>query len=235
MLASFQTFVAGTVLGAFDASGSHLGNVLVIPGNVSRDGNGVRWLMGTARLQVVSGLTPDFIMPAGLPTGGGMVCWGAPGAFPSNPGSYVDCVAYGSYSGPSNIHIGTPTALNADGHSLVRKSETDDNAMDFACGDPATPEINSGAAASLTATASCVSEACGDVNDDSVVDLVDIATFRAHLADPNEMPLRLGGRAKCTVIGEPPACDILDLTVLRRALAIPPLPPGIAPVCEAVL
>ncbi len=235
MLTIGQTLVAGTVLGAFDPSGSHLGTVLVVPGSVSRSGNGVRWLMGTARFQAVSGLEPDFIMPGGLPTGGGMVCWGAPGASTANPAFYVDCVAYGSYSGPSNIHIGSPTALNADGHSLVRRSETDDNAMDFACGDPASPEINSGTMVRLAATTSCVVERCGDVNSDSSVDLADVATFRAHLADPNGMPLSPAGQAKCTVIGEAPACDILDLTVLRRALAIPPLPPGIAPVCSALL
>ncbi|MCH6561440.1 MAG: hypothetical protein IH800_03330 [Myxococcales bacterium] len=235
MLAISQRFVAGTVLGAFGPSGSHLGNVLVVPGSVLRSGNGVRWLMGTAQFQAVSGLAPDFIMPAGLPPAGGMVCWGAPGALPSNPGSYVDCVAYGSYSGPSNIRIGIPTALNADGHSLVRRSETADNATDFACGDPASPEINSGATVRLAATTSCVVELCGDVNNDSSVDLADVATFRAHLADPNGMPLSPAGQAKCTVIGEAPACDILDLTVMRRALASPPLPPGIAPVCEAVL
>ncbi len=235
MLTSSQNFVANTVLGAFGPDGSHLGTVLVVPSNVSRSGNGVRWLMGTARFQAVSGLAPDFIMPAGLPTGGGMVCWGAPGASTANPAFYVDCVAYGSYSGPSNIHIGSPTALNADGHSLVRVSETDDNATDFVCGDPATPESNAPATVSLAATASCVPEVCGDINDDNVVDPADVATFRAHLADPNGMPLSPAGQAKCTVIGEAPACDILDLTVLRRALATPPLPPGIAPVCEAVL
>ncbi len=235
MLGIGQRLVGGTVLGAFDPSGSHLGTVLVVPGNVSRSGNGVRWLMGTTRLQAVSGPTPDFIMPAGLPTVGGMVCWGAPGASTSNPAFYVDCVAYGSYSGPSNIHIGNPNPLNAAGHSLVRVSDTNDSATDFACGDPATPESNAPATVSLAATASCVPEVCGDVNDDNVVDLGDVASFRAHLADPNGMPLSPEGRSKCTVIGEAPACDILDLTVLRRALAVPPLPPGIAPVCEALL
>ncbi len=235
MLTIGQSLVAGTVLGAFGPSGSHLGNVLVVPGNVLRSGAGVRWLMGTAQFQAVSRLAPDFSMPAGLPTEGGMVCWGAPGASVSNPAFYVDCVAYGSYSGPSNIHIGTPTALNADGHSLVRRSETHDNATDFACGELAIPETNSGATVGLRATTSCVVELCGDVNDDGSVDAADVATFRAHLADPRGIPLSPAGQAKCTVIGEAAACDLLDLTVLRRALAVPPLPPGIAPVCEAVL
>ena len=97
---------------------------------------------------------------------GGMVCWGAPDdtlAPPADPGSwdhtnpanYIDCVAYGSFSGPTNGFIGTPTPLNAEGHSLQRVSETHDNATDFACGDPADPENNAGTAASLAATVPC--------------------------------------------------------------------------------
>ena len=163
MLAIFQPFVTNSVLGAFDASGNYLGDVLVVPNNLGRDGAFVPWIMGTAQFAAVSGLTPDFIMPAGLPTGGGMVCWGAPGLAPpppeswdhTNPLNYVDCLAYGSYSGPSNSLVGTPTALDADGHSLVRIGATNDNATDFACGDPATPTDNAGNSGSLVATTPC--------------------------------------------------------------------------------
>jgi hypothetical protein len=93
-----------------------------------------------------------------------MVCWGAPGIVPPpDPGSwdhtlpanYVDCVAYGSYAGPTNGFIGTPTPLTAEGHSLQRISETHDNATDFACGDPADPENNADATADLVATTAC--------------------------------------------------------------------------------
>ena len=92
-----------------------------------------------------------------------MVCWGAPGVVApdpnswdhSDPSQYVDCVAYGSYSGPSNALTGNPTPLNADGHSLVRSSETSDNETDFGCGDPATPENNDPNSASLAATVPC--------------------------------------------------------------------------------
>ncbi|HEU4758344.1 MAG TPA: hypothetical protein VFT91_00015 [Dehalococcoidia bacterium] len=163
MLASGQRFVKNSVLAAFDASGNYTGDVLVVPGNVPNSGVGVTWLMATDRFQAVTGLMPDFTMPAGLPTGGGMVCWGAPGVLPPPPGSwdhtnpenYVDCLAYGTYSGPTNSHIGNPTPLNADGHSLQRVNETNDNATDFACGDPATPQKNSAASVSLGATTGC--------------------------------------------------------------------------------
>ena len=273
MLFSSQNLVANSVLGAFDANGSYMGDVLIVPGNVSISGANVTWLMATSRFQAISGLTPDFIMPAGLPSDGGMLCWGAPGSIVPNPASwdhanpllYVDCLAYGSYSGPSNASIGTPTEFDADGHSLLRVSNTNthNNAIDFACADPATPRNNTAITVNLDATISCTcgngvteraedcddgdrldgdgcsadcfSEVCGDVNVDDLVNPGDIDTYRVHLADPNGMPLTASGAERCTVIGPEPVCDIRQLSVLRRALAIPFLPPGIAPVCEAVL
>lgn len=154
MLVSSQNFVANTVLAAFDDSGSYLGDVLLVPGNVPNSGSNVRWIMGTSQFQTVSGLAPDFTMPADLPTSGGMVCWGGP-VDHTNPAQYVDCVAYGTYSGPSNVHVGTPTSLDADGHSLQRTQDTANNAADFDCGDPADPTNNAGSSVSLVATISC--------------------------------------------------------------------------------
>ena len=164
MLAVGQNLVQNSVLGAFDATGAYIGDVLVVPGNVPNSGIGVRWIMGTAQFQTDSGIVPDFTMPVGLPTGGGMICWGAPGiGAPPLPGSwdhtvptnYVDCLAYGTYSGPSNPRIGTPTPLDADGHSLERLSETSNNLADFACANPASPENNAGASAGMPATTPC--------------------------------------------------------------------------------
>ncbi len=161
MLLSSQQFVTDAVLGAFDASGTYLGDVLILPNNVSNSGADVRFLMATQAFETASGLTPDFSMPAGLPTGDGMVCWGAPGASVpdpngwdhSDPGRYVDCVAYGNYSGPTPS--GTPTPLDGDGHSLLRISNSNDNETDFICGDPANPENNDGATVDLAATTPC--------------------------------------------------------------------------------
>ena len=73
MLAFVQAFVADTVLGAFDTNGAYLGDVLIVPGNVIQNGPDVRWLMATAAFENLSGLTPDFIMPAALASVGGMV------------------------------------------------------------------------------------------------------------------------------------------------------------------
>lgn len=165
MLSIGQSLTTNSVLGAFDTSGGYLGDVLIVPGDVT-SGAGP-WLMATTKFTTVSGLVPDFVMPAGLPTGGGMVCWGAPGVAPPLPGSwdhtdpnlYVDCVAYGTYSGPTNIHIGTPTSLDGDGHSLQRLMDTANSANDFACADPATPTKDAltplPTSVSLAATAAC--------------------------------------------------------------------------------
>ena len=153
MLLGGQSIVSGSQIGAFDASGTFLGQVYSVTGNVG-GGNQRRWLMGTSGFETTSGLTPDFIMPPGMPVGGGMVCWGKP-LTASNPPSYVDCIAYGTYSGPSNIHIGTPTVLDADGHSLRRIAHTNDSAADFECADPADPENNASAMASMASTTPC--------------------------------------------------------------------------------
>lgn len=76
---------------------------------------------------------------------------------------------------------------------------------------------------------------CGDVDDDGWVGNFDIETYRHFLADPNGNPLPIAGLSKGSVIGGPTDCDIADVVVLRRALATPSHPPGIAPVCEAAL
>jgi len=163
MLAASQNLVTNSVLGVFDSDGNFVQDVLVVPSNVPNAGAGVRWIMGTSEFQTLSGLAPNFLISADLPTAGGMVCWGAPGIIPptntgwdrTNFANWIDCLAYGTYAGPSNIHIGNPTPLDAEGHSLRRISETDDNATDFSCVDPANPTNNASASASLDPTARC--------------------------------------------------------------------------------
>lgn len=176
MLSTSQTAVADSVLAAFDTSGNYIDDVLVVPSNLTFNTE-VRWLMGTTQFQTASGVPPDFIMPAGLPSGGGMICWGAPGGVPPSPPNwdrtvmtnYIDCVAYGTYSGPSNVHIGTRTPIIPDGHSLQRSQDTGNNLADFDCGDPADPENNEGSSVSLAATISCTPPVGG------VAELPDVA------------------------------------------------------------
>jgi hypothetical protein len=165
MLASLQNFVGHSVFAAFDSNGTYINDILVVPGNLTHSGSGTRWLIGTAAFQTNTGLAPDFVMPAGiLPTGGGMVCFGGGGGIsPQNPpnwdrtnfASYVDCVAYGTFTGTGVVTGVTPTALNGDGHSLQRMGDTKDNAADFTCANPATPQNNAGTTASMAATSPC--------------------------------------------------------------------------------
>ena len=161
MLFILQHFVTDTVLGAFDPNGTYLGDVFIVPNDIAPGAAGVRWLMATQAFETLTGLAPEFIIPPALPTVGGMVCWGAPAVVDpnswdhSNAGLYTDCVAYGTYSGPTNIHIGNPTPLDGDGHSLVRISDTNNNDTDFGCGDPAGPENENGQTTSLSATTPC--------------------------------------------------------------------------------
>jgi cysteine-rich repeat protein len=72
---------------------------------------------------------------------------------------------------------------------------------------------------------------CGDVDDDGIVNEFDVERFREFLADPNGLPLAPEERDKCGVIAASSACDILDVTVLRRGIAW--LSPGIAHTCDA--
>jgi hypothetical protein len=73
--------------------------------------------------------------------------------------------------------------------------------------------------------------ACGDVNVSGVLDEGDVTVFRSFLADPTGSPLSPEAAGRCNVIGAPGPCTVLDVVVMRRALATPPLSPGIAPVC----
>ena len=80
-----------------------------------------------------------------------------------------------------------------------------------------------------------VESPCGDANDDTSVDALDVSTLRDYLTDPNGSPLPGAGQSKCSVIGGYLDCDIADVTALRRALEVPGFPPGIAAICEAAV
>src|SRR5262249_12937703 len=74
----------------------------------------------------------------------------------TDPNQYVDCVAYGGYTGPTktsdpdpdgvNSSSGTPTALTAGGGAkrLTPVTSTNDNLPDFALVCPPTPTNNAG-------------------------------------------------------------------------------------------
>jgi hypothetical protein len=163
MEASAQTFVTDSVLYAWDCDGTPLGDLLVVPSDLANGGSGVRWIMAT--VSPIGGIAPDFVIPsAGMPASCGQVCWGAPGIIPPDPGTwdhtdpaqYVDCLAYGGYTGTTRAGSGTPTSLVPSmALSLTRISDTDDNATDFAL-DCATPENDAGAVGGPVGTCSSV-------------------------------------------------------------------------------
>ena len=89
-----------------------------MPGNVPNGGAGVRWIMATT--SPLGGITPNFsTVTASIPATCGQVCWGAPGVSVPNPttwnhtapNAYVDCVAYGPYTGPMRADSGTATLV----------------------------------------------------------------------------------------------------------------------------
>ncbi len=79
---------------------------------------------------------------------------------------------------------------------------------------------------------------CGDAHlvsgtYDGLVQQDDADEIRASLA--GIVALDAGGILKCSVIGGPDDCDIADVTVLRRALHVPPLAPLPQSVCRAAV
>ncbi|HTO53639.1 MAG TPA: carboxylesterase family protein [Myxococcota bacterium] len=70
---------------------------------------------------------------------------------------------------------------------------------------------------------------CGDVSDNGIVDAGDVTLLRKALA--GSTPLTTHGLSKCLVEGTTAACDIVNVSVLRRRLAT--LAPGISQSCAA--
>lgn len=169
MLSAGQNGVAHSVFALFDETGAYASDLVVVAANVSLSGTDVRWLVATPDFQDEMGLTADFTMPQGqLPAAGGMICFGGgTGVTPQNPpnwsrtdfANYVDCLAYGTYAGPSNPWIGTPSPRAPLDHALQRIGISNDNDSDFACSDSLTPTNNAGGTLALAATIPC---ACGN-------------------------------------------------------------------------
>jgi hypothetical protein len=172
MLAIAQKSVARSVLAFFTCDGAGVSTQIDgLPADIANGGAGVRWSMGTAAFATATGVTPDFTFPPISNNGTssyvpcGMVCWGAPSMTllpPADPNSwghadpdnYVDCVAYGGYSGTtktSPTSSGTPTNLMpGDGSmSLTRIGDTHNNLADFMLRAP-TPTNNTLSAVTTT-------------------------------------------------------------------------------------
>jgi hypothetical protein len=138
MLASGQTVVGDTRLAAFSCDGSVVNRLLLVPDDLGGSGGaGVRWIIGSPSFQAAAGIAPDFVMSdadPGIFPSCGQICWGAPGMFPpdpslwdpTNPANYVDCVAYGPYTGPLHPSAGDPLGIlpSTGSQSLTRAGNT---------------------------------------------------------------------------------------------------------------
>lgn len=123
-----QHLVNDTRLTAWNADGSSFDVVLLLPNDVPNDGVDVRWIAATQAFADLTGMTPDFIMPPGFNTPGGMICWGAPDFAPPSgswdpqfPFLYTDCVAYGNYSGGNSIHPPPFSLAPGDGERSLQR------------------------------------------------------------------------------------------------------------------
>lgn len=153
MLSSGQNITTNSRLSAWNADGSFFGVLLTVPGNAPNASTNGRWMMATPQFAAAAGITPEFTFaPVTLPSTG-MVCWGAPGVIPPDPGTwdpslptnYVDCVPYGGYAA-GNIRFGpaTPFGLGDGTDSLTRQSDTDNTSTDFVLTCPA-PQVGTNA------------------------------------------------------------------------------------------
>ena len=168
METSGQNIVHDTLLSVFDEDANPaLTLLLILPDDVPNSGANLRWIMATeafANLPQVqaAGFTPDVIVPFGILTPKGMVCWGAPDWAPAPddwpldddmtkeeegynfPFLYTDCVSYGGYVGPPVPTHPPATALPpGDGTMSLQRiaSPPDEDALELRC---PTPENNAG-------------------------------------------------------------------------------------------
>lgn len=220
-----QTNLINTRLTAFDAAGNAT-ELLLSDHPVANGTSGANVLYATAAFQAATGVAPDFMIPAGLVTPIGMICWGAPGIVPPAPSSwdldkpseYVDCVAYGSYAGVTRPASGTPTSLSAgDGtQSLTRTTGTSasgSNASDFAL---AAPNVCNNAGDCTSIADGGGEETCGDADGSGEVTVTDgVQTLRAAAELSSTCTL-----ARCDVNGSGSITVSDGVQVLRAAAGL---------------
>jgi len=154
MLAPDQTGLANVAALIFDdATASADGRrAAIFTSNVLRAVEGAKILVATAQARDTAGIVPDFLLPTGFlrPTAG-RVCY----AVNSGQGfSFVDCVAYGAFTGDSDF--GAPTPLTPDNRALQRTAFSGRNRQDWRTVLDPVLEKNSGETVTLPATL------CGD-------------------------------------------------------------------------
>ncbi len=219
-----QTNLTNTRLTIFDPDGT--ATVLLLSDHgVTNGASGRNVLYATDAFASATGITPDFVIPAGIVTPTGMICWGAPGVVPPAPDSwdadkpenYIDCVAYGGYAQPTRPESGTPTTLApGDGtQSLTRTTgsgESGSNAVDFAL---ASPNVcnNAGDCTDLGGGG----DVCGDADGNGSVSVTDgVQVLRAAAALPSSCT-----PSRCDVNGDGNVSVTDGVQVLRNAAGFP--------------
>ena len=220
-----QTHLENTRLTAFDAAGAAT-ELLLTPSDVANGTTGANVLYATEAFASRTGVTPDFVIPPGISATSGMICWGAPGTSPPDPSTwdldkpnnYVDCVAYGGYSGATRNASGTPTTLapGSPTQSLTRTKNTGasgSNDADFAL---ATPNVCNNAG-NCTDLAFEPDATCGDADGSGAVTVTDgVQTLRAAAGLSSPCTL-----ATCDVNGSGTVTVTDGVAVLRGAAGLP--------------
>lgn len=167
---SNQDQVEGNILHVYNAAGAEV-RTYTFPNPAGADpglpneASQAYILIGTGDAASFFGVTPDLVVPAGIPAAGGQVCYED---VDNITVGIIDCASWGSYSGPSGDPFFSGTPFNAaggivDGQSMRRDisggasptlldatDDTNDSAADFDLANPANPINNAG---NVTSTA----------------------------------------------------------------------------------
>jgi len=181
-LSSSQTQLQLTRLVVRSADGSTVTIVLDLAEAFPSLGLGGTVLIATDGFEAAAGFAPDYVIPnhALIPFPSGRVTFEAD---PSQGGTIIDGVAYGSYSG-SNSPYGSPApALPCNGRSSLTRTVggSNDNALAFMIR-AASPKRNDGTTVQLQLPVGT------DCNHNSSPDLCDIATGFSSDLNGNGIP-----------------------------------------------
>ncbi len=122
-----QNFLPGHPIKTFDAQGNPGPDFGIftfpIPENAD---NGARYLMATPEAVALFGIAATQVVTGRLPFPSGRICFDS---------AFVDCVAYGDFTGNNGIYLGPAAALVRQ-RALKRTQDIDNNALSFALGPP---------------------------------------------------------------------------------------------------
>jgi hypothetical protein len=220
--AGAQTHLTNTRLTAFDAAGNAT-ELLLSDHGVTNGAVGAHVLYATEAFQSRTTIAPDFVIPTGIVSPTGMICWGAPDTSPPDPttwdfdkpNNYVDCVAYGGFTGATRFASGTPTSLPpGDGTQALTRTKgtgvSGSNDTDFALA-PVNACNNAGACSDLQGGACGDADGSGSV---TVTDGVQVLRAAAGLSSPCTA-------ARCDVNGSGTITVTDGVQVLRDAAGLP--------------